>query len=143
MILSLLFLRALAAWAVTVIPAVVLGQGQPWVALTEKLSPPSQISMAGCTRSAQLRQGLPSLCLASQYPLISPGTPPALAPSTLELFLRYKVEVRGEVRVESPESDLNMSVVAAAGAVSLATRDREVPLARKTVMTKPPPMPID
>ena len=40
-------------------------------------------------------------------------------------------------------SDLNMSVVAAAGAVSLATREREVPLARKTVMTKPPPMPID
>ena len=36
-----------------------------------------------------------------------------------------------------------MSVVAAAGAVSLATRERPVPLARRTVMMKPPPIPID
>ena len=44
--------------------------------------------MAGWTSSAQLMEGLPSLCLASQYPLTSPGTPPALAPNTLELFLQ-------------------------------------------------------
>ena len=99
---------AFAAWAETVIP-------------------PSQISMAGWISSAQLMQGLPSLCLASQYPLTSPGTPPALAPSTLELFLQVETE-----SVEAPRTSphLNMSRLAAAGAVSLATSDRAVPLAR-------------
>ena len=35
-----------------------------------------------------------------------------------------------------------MSLVAAAGAISLATRDTAVPLLRWTGMMKPPPMPM-
>ena len=83
--------------------------------------------MAGWISSAQLMDGLPSLCLASQYPLISPGTPPALAPSTLELFLQV-LRLSIEENLTSPH--LNMSGLAAAGAVSLATKDKSVPLAR-------------
>ena len=86
--------------------------------------------MAGWTSSAQLMEGLPSLCFASQYPRTSPGTPPALAPTTLELFLQRETFNVEDVLPHLTSTHLNMSRVAAAGAVSLATKDRSVPLAR-------------
>ena len=85
--------------------------------------PFSQRSIEGCISSAQANSGLPNLCFASQYPLTSPGTPEVRGPRVLEVLV-------------------NMSLVTAAGAISLATRETEVPLLRWMVMMKPPPMPM-
>ena len=85
--------------------------------------PLSHRSIDGCISCSQVISGLPNLCFASQYPLTSPGTPEVLGPRVLEVFL-------------------NMSLVTAAGAISLATRLMSVPLLRWMVMMKPPPMPM-
>ena len=78
----------------------------------DTVMPFSQRLMVGLRRSGQVRAGLPNFSFASQYPLSSPGTPEAPGPSLLLL------------------SPANISLVAAMGAISLATRLTAVPLAR-------------